>query len=318
MNNDAHYAARQEPPLPEKPASDHPFDPACFGGAPFDVRMPRRLMGPMVLNSPHSGARYPEDFLSSSRLNERSIRRSEDFLVDALIEQAAALGSPMLKANFPRAWLDVNREPYELDPKMFTGALPPYANVRSIRVAGGLGTIARIVSEHEEIYRRPMAVEEALGRIEAVYKPYHRTLRQLLTAQRARYGFAVLLDCHSMPSIVRGSNGRTRPDIVLGDRYGTSCAPELTDFAAAILSRLGYAVSRNKPYAGGFITEHYGQPPRGVHALQIELNRGLYMNERRLELSSGFLQLREDINILVAALMEAFADGFLAGPEAAE
>src|SRR5207237_10828582 len=157
-------------------------------------------------------------------LDKAAIRRSEDFCVDELFADAAALGAPLLKANFPRAWLDVNREPYELDPKMFDGALPTYANVRSVRVAGGLGTIARIVSESEEIYARPLHVEEGLARIDAVYKPYHRALRELIVETHNRFGLAVLLDCHSMPSTVRGGSGRLRPDVVIGDRYGTSCA----------------------------------------------------------------------------------------------
>ena len=242
----------------------------------------------MVLNSPHSGRFYPPEFLAASCLDERAIRRSEDTFVDDLFTPAAALGAPLLKANFPRAWLDVNREPYELDPKMFDGCLPTFANIRSVRVAGGLGTIARIVSESEEIYARPLTVDEALARIDNVYKPYHRSLRQLVAGTHVAFGFAVLIDCHSMPSAVRGNQGRLRPDIVLGDRYGTSCSGALIDGASRILSGLGYSVSRNKPYAGGFITEHYGQPGRGLHAMQIEVNRGLYMDERSLEQTPGF------------------------------
>jgi N-formylglutamate amidohydrolase len=212
----------------------------------------------------------------------------------------------------------VNREPYELDPKMFDGTLPTYANVRSVRVAGGLGTIARIVSESEEIYAGPVPVAEALQRIDAVYKPYHRALRQLVMDTRARFGVVVLIDCHSMPSTVRGGHGRLRPDIVLGDRYGTSCASELTDLAAQLLTRRGYSVNRNKPYAGGFITEHYGQPGRGLHAMQIEINRCLYMDERTLARTGGFARLSTDLADLVRSLGEAFEGGFLARPEAAE
>jgi N-formylglutamate amidohydrolase len=290
-----------------------------FSGRPaFEVIAPAVHRLPVVLNSPHSGCCYPNRFLAASRLDEKSIRRSEDSYVDTLIDKAAALGCPLLKANFPRAWLDVNREPYELDPKMFDGNLPTYANVRSVRVAGGLGTIARIVSESEEIYARPLEVQEALARIDAVYKPYHRTLRQLVLDTRAEFGLAVLLDCHSMPSTVRAMHGRLRPDIVLGDRYGTSCTTELTDFAARVLTRFGYSVSRNKPYAGGFITEHYGQPARGLHAMQIEFNRNLYMDERTLEKSPRFEALRADLGRLVTALIIAFDAGFLAQPEAAE
>ena len=295
-------------------ASSEPFG----GRPPFEVVGPAVHRLPVVLNSPHSGSLYPENFLAASRLDDRAIRRSEDSYVDELLATAVSYGCPLLKANFPRAWLDVNREPYELDPKMFEGSLPTYANVRSVRVAGGLGTIARIVSESEEIYAGPINVDEALTRIDKVYKPYHRTLRQLVLDTRAEFGVAVLIDCHSMPSSVRGSHGRHRPDIVLGDRYGTSCATDLTDFAAQVLTRFGYSVSRNKPYAGGFITEHYGQPARGLHAVQVEINRGLYMDERSLERTERFATLKADLGRLVLALIEAFDAGFLTRPEAAE
>jgi N-formylglutamate amidohydrolase len=302
----------QEPSVPSTSTAGD-----FFGKPAFEVREAAAQALPLVLNSPHSGCCYPDRFLAASRLDQKAIRRSEDTYVDELIETAGA-GCPCLKANFPRAWLDVNREPYELDPKMFQGNLPTYANVRSVRVAGGLGTIARIVSETEEIYSRPLDVGEVLARIDAVYKPYHRTLRQLVLRTRATFGVAVLLDCHSMPSTVRGMHGRARPDIVLGDRYGTSCASELTDFMAQMLTRFGYSVSRNKPYAGGFITEHYGQPARGIHAVQIEFNRSLYMDERTLEKSPRFGTVRADLARLVAALGDAFDAGFLARPEAAE
>jgi N-formylglutamate amidohydrolase len=286
--------------------------------SPFEVVWPPRHLLPLVFNSPHSGNRYPARFLAASRLDKDTIRRSEDFLVDELMGEAVALGAPLLKANFPRAWLDVNREPYELDPKMFDGALPTYANIRSVRVAGGLGTIARIVSESEEIYAAPLSVEEALARIDSVYKPYHRALRQLVGATHGAFGAVVLLDCHSMPSTVRGASARQRPDVVLGDRYGTSCAPELTDVAAEALTRLGYVVSRNKPYAGGFITEHYGQPGRAIHALQVEINRSLYMDERTLEPIGGFVSLRSHLAVLARSLAAALGARLGTGREAAE
>ena len=298
------------------PSTDTIID---FAGRPaFEVLAPARRTLPFVLNSPHSGNLYPGDFLAASRLDGVAIRRSEDSYVDELVEPAAGLGAPLMRANFPRAYLDVNREPYELDPKMFDGTLPTYANVRSVRVAGGLGTIARIVSESEEIYAGPFPVEQALARIDAVYKPYHRGLRQLVMDTRTGFGVAVLIDCHSMPSTVRGGHARIRPDIVLGDRYGTSCASELTDLTAQLLTRRGYSVSRNKPYAGGFITEHYGQPGRGLHAMQLEINRCLYMDERTLEKSGGFGRLRGDLAALVRDLGKAFEQGFLTRPEAAE
>jgi N-formylglutamate amidohydrolase len=221
------------------------------------------------------------------------LRRSEDAFVDELFLPAVSLGAPLMRAHFPRAFLDVNREPYELDPTMFAGRLPTYANIRSARVAGGLGTIARVVSETEEIYAGPLAVDEGLARIDRVYKPYHAALGQLLSRTRASFGLAVLIDCHSMPSTGLPKDEARRPDIVLGDRYGTSCAPFITDRAEQGLRALGFAVMRNRPYAGGYITEHYGNPAAGTHALQIEINRALYMDEASHARGAGFVPLRD-------------------------
>jgi N-formylglutamate amidohydrolase len=295
-------------PIPSEAASN-PF---------FEILAPDRQSLPFVFNSPHSGRAYPPEFLAASRLSEWAIRRSEDSFVDELFAPVVGQGAPLLKANFPRAWLDVNREPYELDPKMFAGRLPTYANIRSVRVAGGLGTIARIVSESEEIYSGPLAVDEGLARIDRVYKPYHAALGRLLATTRANFGIAVLIDCHSMPSTVRGGAGRLRPDVVIGDRYGSSCAPEMAELASEILTRFGYSVCRNKPYAGGYITEHYGKPGHGFHALQIEVNRALYLDEQRLERSEGFDRLREDLAGFVDALSAAFDSAFLGQRDAAE
>jgi N-formylglutamate amidohydrolase len=213
------------------------------------------------------------------------------------------LGAPLMSAVYPRAYLDVNREPYELDPKMFAGRLPAYANVRSLRVAGGLGTIPRVVSDAANIYREPLPVEEGLQRIERIYRPYHDTLRRLLAQTHVAFGMAILIDCHSMPSNIRGGPTRVRPDFVLGDRFGASCMPELTNCVAETLEELGYTVCRNKPYAGGFITEHYGRPARGLHALQIEVNRALYMDEHLLEPHRGFEQLSSDLFRLAESLL---------------
>ena len=271
---------------------------------PFEVTAPTQQTIPFVFNSPHSGSAYPNAFLNASRLCSRRIRLSEDAHVDRLFEHAVARGAPLLRAHFPRAFLDVNREPYELDPKMFQGRLPSYANIRSIRVAGGLGTIARVVAEAEEIYGAPIPVEEALDRIEGIYKPYHATLRRLLAQTHVRFGGAVLIDCHSMPSTVRGQDPRNRSDFVLGDRYGTSAIRSLVDHAADVLVDLGYSVSINKPYAGGFITEHYGRPAKGLHALQIEVNRSLYMDERSFEPNAGYAGLRADMMRFIDSLVE--------------
>jgi N-formylglutamate amidohydrolase len=276
--------------------------------AACEIVAPAEQTVPFVFNSPHSGRYYPADFLAAASLDAFEIRRSEDLLVDRLFAGVTALGAPLLSATYPRAYIDVNREPYELDPKMFEGRLPPFANVRSLRVAGGLGTIPRVVSDTASIYRGPLSVEEALARIETVYRPYHDTLRRLLAQTHVAFGLAVLIDCHSMPSSVRGAAARARPDFVLGDRFGSSCMPELTDCAASALNALGYTVSHNKPYAGGFITEHYGRPARGLHALQIEVNRALYMDEIGLAPHHGFQRLAHDLDRVAASLLDLVAD----------
>jgi N-formylglutamate amidohydrolase len=270
---------------------------------PFEIRAGDGQAVPFVFNSPHSGRHYPERFLRMSRLDGLSIRRSEDTYVDELFGVAPSLGAPLLVANFPRAYLDVNREPWELDPKMFAEPLPPFANIRSARVAGGLGTLAKVVGEGLEIYSARLPLSEAVGRIETIYEPYHRTLKQLLGATHGRFGWAVLIDCHSMPASIRLGDAGFRPDFIIGDRFGASAAAELTQTAIGLLSGMGYRVTHNKPYAGGFITEHYGRPARGVHALQIEINRALYMNEKTLARTGGFDALAGDLSFFAARLI---------------
>jgi N-formylglutamate amidohydrolase len=272
---------------------------------PFDVLEPRKQTLPFVLNSPHSGRVYPARFLASSNLDPLTLRRSEDSFVDEIFAGAVELGAPLLRAHFPRAYLDVNREPYELDPTMFADPLPPHANTRSVRVAGGLGTIARVVSEATEIYHTPLPYSEAEARIRDIYMPFHETLRGLLEKTHRQFGEAILIDCHSMPSIggpFEDEIDENRPDIVLGDRYGTACAPELVEAAERILRSMGYRVTRNNPYAGGFNTEHYGAPARGLHAIQIEINRTLYMDEQKVQRRSGITRLSKDMTRLVRKL----------------
>ena len=272
---------------------------------PVTTIRPAQQLLPVVLSSPHSGRDYPALFLSASRLDATAIRRSEDSFVDELFAEAARAGAPLLAANFPRSYLDVNREPYELDPAMFTDPLPAHANTRSLRVSAGLGTIARVVREGAEIYKKKLTLAEAESRIHALYVPYHEGLRELIETTAAKFGHAILLDCHSMPSIGAAGErdfGHSRADIVLGDRYGAACASIVMRTAESMLSSLGYRVSRNQPYAGGFSTEHYGRPRIGLHALQIEINRALYMDEDRFELTPGFKALSADMAKLVRAL----------------
>jgi N-formylglutamate amidohydrolase len=269
---------------------------------PFEVIEPAHWRGPVLFNSPHSGKVYPRAFLAASRLELATLRRSEDSLVDELALGVITRGYPLMRAHFPRCYVDVNREPYELDPRMFEGRLPSFANTRSMRVAGGLGTVARVVGEAQEIYGRRIPVDEAIRRIEGLYKPYHRALRRLFTRVARDFGAAILIDCHSMPSSTGGKDERPRCDIVLGDRYGTSCVNIIAETAEAMLRAQGYSVSRNKPYAGGFITEHYGNPAGGLHAVQLEINRALYMDERRFERSPSFARLAADLEGLADSL----------------
>jgi N-formylglutamate amidohydrolase len=284
----------------------------------FEVHAPASLAGPVVCNSPHSGNAYPAEFIAQSRLDLLTLRKSEDTFVDELFADSVGYGIPLMQAHFPRAFLDVNREPYELDPRMFDGRLPAFANTRSLRVAGGLGTIARIVGDAREIYGNRLPVDEALARIEQFYKPYHRALRELIVNAQRKYGLAVLIDCHSMPSNANGRDERPRADIVLGDRYGTSCAPLVTDVIEEALRDFGYTVLRNKPYAGGFITEHYGDPASSLHAVQIEVNRALYMDEREYRKTERFNRLRADLGRVVARLAEVTASGIDPLRDAAE
>ena len=275
----------------------------------FEVREPASQTIPFVYNSPHSGRRYPLSFLKSSRLDATAIRRSEDHYVEELFGAAPTLGAPLLMAHFPRAFVDVNREPYELDPRMFSGPLPSFANCNSLRVAGGLGTIPRIVAENAEIYAGRLSVEEAMQRIDAVYKPYHAQLRQLIARTHTRFGFGVLIDCHSMPGNIRIAGNPVRPDFIIGDRYGTSASAELSRAAMSFLEDLGFAAVRNKPYAGGFITEHYGRPLRGLHALQVEVNRSLYVDEDTLEKRPDFQAMVDALSVFMSNMAE-FVEGY--------
>ena len=271
---------------------------------PFEILEPQHWRGPIVFNSPHSGSVYPRAFLAHAQLDLGTLRRSEDSFVDELFGGVVGCGFPLMRAHFPRCYVDVNREPYELDPRMFEGRLPSFANTRSMRVAGGLGTVARVVGDAHEIYDQRIPVDHALQRIEGLYKPYHRALRRLITGLHRDFGAAVLLDCHSMPSVAGNKDDRPRADFVLGDRYGTSCVPVIAETIDAVLTGFGYTVSRNKPYAGGFITEHYGNPSVGVHAIQLEANRALYMDERRYERSESFAKLAAHLVALADRMAE--------------
>jgi N-formylglutamate amidohydrolase len=273
--------------------------------SPFDVLAPARQTAAVVFASPHSGRQYPPSFLTASRLDATAIRRSEDAFVDELFAAAPQYGAPLIRAHVPRAYIDLNRDPYELDPGMFVDALPDYVDTASPRVAAGLGTVARIVASGEPIYRQKLLVADALNRVETCHKPYHLALQQLTGATLERFGCCLLIDCHSMPSIDGPSSltasGR-RVDMILGDRHGSACHPLVTEAAESALRDMGYAVRRNAPYAGGYTTSHYGRPADGRHALQIEINRSLYMDEARIIRGPGFKSLKSNLDNLLETL----------------
>lgn len=273
---------------------------------PVDILAPAEQLVPFVFASPHSGADYYPSFLAQSALDATALRRSEDIYVDRLFAQAVRRGAPLLKAVFPRAYLDPNREPYELDQAMFGERLPAHVNTRSPRVVAGLGTIARVVASGADIYAGSLTFADAENRIDRLYRPYHRALSDLIEATRRRFGVCVLIDCHSMPSIggpMDADPGLARLDFVLGDCYGASCAPVVVEAADATLSAQGYRVLRNNPYAGGFTTRHYGRPANGVHALQIEINRRLYVDELTYRPLPAFAALERDLGALIDALV---------------
>ncbi|HEX4180650.1 MAG TPA: N-formylglutamate amidohydrolase [Caulobacteraceae bacterium] len=290
--------------------------------APFVVhRQPSGLRSPLVFASPHSGRHYPSDMMAASLLDAAAIRLSEDAYVDELILGAVDHGAAVIAAAYARAYIDVNREPYELDASMFEDELPDFARGRSARVAAGLGSIARIVAEGQEIYSRKLTFAEARRRIELVHQPYHDALAGLLAQARAVFGIAVLVDWHSMPSAAArtygqsgdagrgGISGAGSCDLVLGDRFGAACAPAITMLVERELESMGYRVARNAPYAGGYTTEFYGKPARRTHALQIEINRGLYLEEASLEPREGFSRLKRDLERVFSALAEGVARG---------
>ncbi|MCR4378477.1 MAG: N-formylglutamate amidohydrolase, partial [Rhodospirillales bacterium] len=243
---------------------------------PFDVIEPLAQTVPMVFASPHSGHDYPASFVAASQLDPVALRRSEDAFIDELYEPAPRIGAPLLRAHFPRAYADPNREPWELDPDMFSDDLPAWVNTTSPRVRAGLGTVAKVVTDGAEIYKDKIAFAEAERRVETCYKPYHARLTQLLEHTRERFGAYLLIDCHSMPSVggpMDRDPGTNRVDMVLGDANGVSCHPHVINLVHTVLKEMGYRVVLNTPYAGGFTTRHYGAPAAFGHALQIEVNR---------------------------------------------
>jgi N-formylglutamate amidohydrolase len=272
---------------------------------PFRIVQPERPSVPVVFVSAHSGRAYTAELLSAVRLRSLSLRRSEDSFVDDLFGAAPAFGATLLAANFPRAFCDANREPWELDPGMFADALPEWVNSTSPRVSAGLGTIAKVVASGELIYGAKLPFAEAERRIQTYWHPFHEALRLIIADIKARFGACLLIDCHSMPSGGQGNRvGGRLVDFVLGDLHGAACSPRVTRAVEEFLADTGFQVRRNDPYAGGYITKHYGRPLHDVHALQIEIARRLYMDETLIERSAGFPRIEQAITALVASITQ--------------
>ena len=277
---------------------------------PYSIVRPARQTVPIVFASPHSGSCYPASFVAKSRLSPIALRRSEDAFVDELFGGAIALGAPMIVARFPRAFLDVNRAPDEIDTTMFDGAVSVDVDTPSSRVAAGLGVIPRIVRDGAEIYRGKLGAWEAEERLSRLYHPYHRALGSLVEETRARFGVAILIDCHSMPSAA------AVPDIVLGDRYGASSVPSLSRHVDTCFQLHGFRVVRNMPYAGGYTTLLHGRRDRNVHALQIEINRTLYLDEDRIKRGPQFEPVQARVTAALTEFMSLDWRALLQGPSA--
>jgi N-formylglutamate amidohydrolase len=282
-------------------------------GPPVDVLKPEAAPVPLVVSSPHSGRIYPPSLLDKVGLGQSHLRRLEDGCVDRLFDSAPELGAPLLRARFARAYVDPNREAFELDPDLFGETLPAHVNVSSIKARAGLGTIPSRLGGCA-IYSSRLSFAEAERRIRLAYWPYHEALQHLISQTVATFGGALLLDCHSMPSLTANDQASrdAHVDVALGDRFGRSCAPFIVERAEQLLLRRGFRAARNRPYAGGFITTRYGAPAAGVHALQIEVRRDLYMDERTftphvaLEALKGVI--RELMIDLAALMLDHLAD----------
>jgi N-formylglutamate deformylase len=271
----------------------------------FTVNSPADITSSVVVASPHSGRHYPRSFLRSSLLDERSIRSSEDAFVDLLVDAAPGLGAPLLMAEYPRAYLDLNRSPDELDPAVISGV---GRVAQTPRISSGLGVIPRVVANGRAIYRGKLPRAEADARIAQIWRPYHGELDRLMSQAHDMFGEALVLDFHSMPHEALDSVARPgvrRPEVVLGDRFGASARGDLVDVVEEAFLQAGLSVTRNAPFAGAFTTQRYGRPSRGWHAVQIEIDRSLYMNEGLIRPNGNFDAMRRIVTSVLARVIEA-------------
>lgn len=270
----------------------------------YKLRLPDVQTTSVVFASPHSGRHYPWSFMRKTVLDELAIRSSEDAFMDLLVSSATDVGAPLICATMPRAFLDLNRAADELDPAVIDGVRNASHNPR---IASGLGVIPRVVSNGRSIYRGKLKVAEAHERISGYWRPYHDRLASIVGSTRRDFGEAILVDCHSMPHEAVDAvtqNGMPRPEVVLGDRFGASADGAIVDRIETVFLEAGLRVSRNAPFAGAFTTQHYGSPSRRQHAVQIEIDRSLYMNELRVRPNSNFDNFRALMTRIIAEIAE--------------
>ncbi|HMO06283.1 MAG TPA: N-formylglutamate amidohydrolase [Paracoccaceae bacterium] len=259
---------------------------------PFSLHMPALRSTPVVFSSPHSGRHYAADFLARSQLDPLTLRSSEDAFVDDLFAAAPEAGAPLLAARLPRAWIDFNRAPDELDPALVEGVARGGHNPR---VASGLGVVPRVVANGRAIYPGRLTRAEVEARLHGAWTPYHAALRRLLDEAMAQFGEAVLIDCHSMPHEAIEAHarpGQSRPEVVLGDRFGAAAGRDVMERIETAFARAGLRVARNAPFAGAYIAQAYGRPSRRMHVVQVEIDRALYMDEARVERRPDFAAFR--------------------------
>lgn len=270
----------------------------------FRLFRPLRQSSCVIFSSPHSGREYPADFLAASPLNPTALRSSEDAYVDRLVARAPLYGAPLLCARAPRAYIDLNRGCDELDPAVVEG-VPRAAH--NPRISSGLGVIPRVVAGGKAIYHGKISRAEAEARIERHWRPWHGALRGLLNETLARFGEAVLIDCHSMPHEAIEAHarpGQILPDVVLGDRFGAAASREVVDQIEAIFTAAGFRVARNSPFAGAYIAQAYGHPVSRKHVVQVEIDRALYLDEKRIEPLPNFSGFCQRMNRVVAEIVE--------------
>lgn len=268
--------------------------------AAFDVVMPA-APGRFIFASPHSGDVYPEDMGADPLLERLDLRSAEDAMVDRLIAPGVDHGATLLLGRLGRAYVDLNRDPADLDPALIDGL---EGEPTAARAAAGYGVIPRLTGSGRSLYDRRIGRAEAEARIAAAHGPYHATLAELMEAARTRHGEAILVDWHSMPArATRGMGGARGPDVVLGDRHGSACEGRLTRRLSTLFEALGWRVALNQPYSGGWTTQAWGRPEAGFQAVQIELNRALYLDEDALEPNAGWDRCRKGVARVIAGLL---------------